>query len=737
MATISNQLEGFWRAIRRGDMTKTLARHSDLLLPVVMMLAICTFFIQIPTFLISVGLIINLAVSVLILSTSLYISSPLQFTSYPTLLLITTILRLCLSVSVMRSVLLEGHAGDVIETIGRISAGNIVVVGGVMFMAILVVQFIVVAKGSERVAEVAARFTLDAMPGKQMAIDADLRSGLISQDQARKQRGSLQKESQLYGAMDGAMKFVKGDSIATIIIAMINILAGLVIGVFYKNLNIAEAAHKYTILTIGDGLAAIISSMLITVSAGIVVTRVTSDDDTTSVGAEMGAQLLKNPKPLMVASALLLALGLIPAMPNLLLLSMGGGIAALAYKLQRSQQRAALLEEERIARTGAVSGQDELRPTHVSPLAVTVSKQLTPLIDQNTPSGARFRASLPELRSAIYYDIGVLLPHVHVIGNMPLKSDEYFIAIKEVPVVRGSIKVDCVYVNNSAENIKIFGLTGEDVLNPADLKPGSWIPAEQRRLAEDAGLKVWEPVEVITLHLSNVMKRHAHEFVGIQEAQAYLDFMAQGLPKLVEEVVPKQVKLPQFSEILQRLVEEGISIRDIKSILDALSEWGQIETTAVELTEYVRTSLKRYISFRYTGGRDTLFVYLLDPEIEDVIRGSIRHTSTGKYLALDPAITQDIHEALRREISSSQSPTAQKPVIITDMQLRRFVRKLVELEFPTLAVLSFQELSPDLNVQPLGRVSMRPARNAFFDDDEDELPALTDGSVTPFGGEDF
>ncbi|HEX7314740.1 MAG TPA: type III secretion system export apparatus subunit SctV [Pyrinomonadaceae bacterium] len=701
--------KSLWHDLKRGNFSALYGRYSDLLLPFSLLLVVGTFFIPIPTVLLSTLIIVNLAVSIIVLMTSLYISSPTQLTSYPTILLLTTVFRLGLSISATRSILTHGSAGSVIESLGHITAQGSIIVGAVIFLMILVVQFIVVAKGSERVAEVAARFTLDAMPGKQMSIDADMRAGLIAQDQARRARAALQKESQLYGAMDGAMKFVKGDSIATIIIALINIAGGLAIGVGVHGMGFGQAAQKYTIMTIGDGLAAIISSLLITFSAGIVVTRVSTDEDTSNVGSDISRQLLANPKPWLAAGGLLVVMAILPGMPLFPLLFVGAGVLGIGYQLLRTQ-RAAKEAEARKAGGEAVQGQNELQPTFTVPLAVVVGAQLTPLIEKNSPSGARFRAELPKLRSTIYYDLGVLLPNCHVSGDAPLNNaDQYFIAIKEVPVVYGSLRPGCVYVNDSAESIKSFGLDGEDVRNPADLRPGAWIPAAQRRIAELAGLKVWEPAEVITLHLSAVMRRYAHEFVGIQESQALLDFAARGVPKLVEEVVPKVVTIHQFTDVLKRLVQEGISIRDIKTILDALSEWGRIEKDPVMLTEYVRSSMQRYISFRYTGGRDTLFVYLLDPEIEDVIRGAIRRTSTGSFLSLDPAIAHDILDAIRRQIADLP-PTAQKPVVITDMELRRFVRKMVELEFPNLTVLSYQELASELNVQPVGRISMRPVQ---------------------------
>src|SRR5215207_1612940 len=435
MEKLLAQLGSLWGELRRGHVSGVLARYSDLLLPVCLMLAIGMLFIPLPPAVISVLIVVNLAAAVIVLSTSLYITTPTQLTSYPTILLLTTVFRLTLSVSATRAILTQGTAGGVIEALGQVTAQGSIIVGAVMFVTILVVQFIVVAKGSERVAEVAARFTLDAMPGKQMSIDADMRSGLITQEQARRSRTALQKESQLYGAMDGAMKFVKGDSIATIVIAMVNIAGGLATGVLVRGMTFAQAGHKYTIMTIGDGLAAIISSMLITVSAGIVVTRVSTDEETSNVGSDISRQLLRNPKPIMIGAGLLLLMALLPGMPGVPLLLVGGGLAGISYTLVRAQRRAAKVEAERVAKTGAAPGQDELQPTFAVPLAVVVSSELTQLVDPKTVSGARFRAEMPKLRSAVYYDLGVLLPGCYVSGDAPLKANQYFIAIKEVPVV--------------------------------------------------------------------------------------------------------------------------------------------------------------------------------------------------------------------------------------------------------------------------------------------------------------
>ncbi len=711
--------------LKNGNLNGVLANSKELILPIGLLLVVGTLFIPFPPWSMSILVLINLAFSITVLLTALFINSPVQLTSYPSILLLTTIFRLTISVSITRNILTYGEAGEVVKALGEVTAQGNIITGAVMFIIILVVQFLVVGKGSERVAEVAARFTLDAMPGKQMAIDADLRSGLINQEQALQMRNELQRESQLHGAMDGAMKFVKGDSIATIIIALVNITAGLATGVLIRDMTLADAAQKYTVLTFGDGLAAIISSLLITLSAGIVVTRVSSTESVTNVGTDIAEQVFSNPKPLYITGGIMMLLTPL----NFLFVPVGLGAIGVGYLLKRRQDKlkeSGIIQGQASGLASGNSANEELEMSFTVPMAVVVAQNLNQLIDENTIKGAAFRAEIPKLRSALYYDLGVMVPYCYIGGDAPLGNNEYYIAIKEVPVGHGSLRPDCVYVNDSAENIEVFGLKGENVINPADLKPGAWIPAEQKEIAITAGLKVWEPSEVIILHLSRVMKKYAHDFLGIQEAQGYLDFIARGMPKLVEEVVPKVVSIHQFTDVLQRLVQEGISIRDTKSILDALSEWGRIEKDPVMLTEHVRASMKRYISFRFTSGRDTLFVHLLDPEIEDVIRGAIRRTSTGAFLSLDPTIANDILDAIRREIANLP-PTAQQPVIVTDMDLRRFVRKMVEIEFPNLPVLSYQELTPELNVQPIGRITMQldqpVAGFAEFDEDFGELPS--------------
>ncbi|MCS6884832.1 MAG: type III secretion system export apparatus subunit SctV [Acidobacteriota bacterium] len=696
-----------------GNISGLITQYSDIVMAILVLMILTLMILPVPTFVLSFLLVCNLTLAFCILLVSIYISEPTQLASYPTILLITTLFRLGLSIAATRLILLQGDAGAVIETFGKFVVGGNIVVGGVVFLIITLVNFLVITKGSERVSEVAARFTLDAMPGKQMSIDADLRAGAFDMAEARRRRAALARESQLHGSMDGAMKFVKGDAIAGIIITLINIIGGLTIGVLMRGMDLAHAVKVYTILTIGDGLVAQVPSLLIAVSAGIVTTRVAGEDPTSNIGKDISAQIMAQPKAIAIASILLfffaitfLIVNPATSLPFFIMSVLAGGIAYSIFKkggptvagdMALEAASAEKEEKQKVSRDPQIS--------LTIPIAIEVSKDLTPLIDLSQ-EGKFLSDLIPKMRQLLYQELGVIFPGVQVSGNAPIAENSYLFRLKEVPVEIGKIVPGHVLVNDSADNIRVYGLKGIDIKNPANGKPAAWIPAEQREQARGAGLVVWEPQEVILLHLTGFLKRYAAEFVGIQEVQNILSVLSRALPNLVQETVPKVVSIYQLTEVLQRLVQEEISIRDMKSILQALSEWGRVEKDTIMLTEYVRSSMKRYISFRYTGGNPILFVYVLDPEIEDAIRGAIRRTSSGTYIALDPAITQDILAAFRREIGNLP-PTAQQPVIVTDQEIRRFVRRIAELEFRNLAVLSYQELAPELSIQPLARISLR------------------------------
>ena len=716
-------MKKFLEMITQGDLVTVLKRYADIGLAVLVMLVVGMMIIPVPTPILDVLLVMNISISVIMLLISMYIPQALKLASFPTIILVTTMFRLSLNVSSTRLILLHAHAGDVIESFGKFVVQGNFVVGAVIFLVLMLVNFLVISKGSERVAEVAARFTLDAMPGKQMSIDADLRAGAFDLDEARRRRNDLGRESQLFGSMDGAMKFVKGDSIAGLIIVAINIVAGIIIGVTQKGMTGAEAVETYSILTIGEGLVAIIPALLMSLCAGLIVTRVASEEEDSNLGKDLAMQVLAQPKAFIIASGFIFVIGMIPGLPGIPFTIVAVVVGGLAYGLQKSadaknggggaagavvEQREEAVKEEKkqaVQKAKAQEGQSAQMMPVVTPIALEVAADLVPLVDDT--GGSNFLNELiPMMRDGLFYELGVRYPGLRVRGNEgDLPPGSYIIMVNEIPLVMGTVDKNKCLVNDTPDRLRLLGIEAEPAQNPANGNACGWISIEQRKLAEDAGLTTWDAPGYVVLHLSAVLRKNAAEFVGIQETQNMLEQLEQAFPALVKEVVPKAVSPFQLTDILRRLVEEEISIRDLRNILQALAEWGPVENDTVMLTEYVRAALKRYISHKYTRGQSTLIVYLLDPQIEETVRSSVQHTSSGSYLALEPEITQEILAAVRNEVGNLP-PSAQQPVVLTTMEIRRYFRKLVELEFPHLAVLSYQELSPEMNIQPIARISL-------------------------------
>jgi type III secretion protein V len=714
--------------LKGGSWTSVLTQYADIGLALLVVFIVGMMIIPLPTFLLDILLTVNISIALTLVLIAIYMPSALNLSVYPSLLLVSTLFRLALNVSSTRLILLYGEAGEVITSFGNfVVAGNLVV-GAVIFLILMLINFIVIAKGSERVSEVAARFTLDAMPGKQMSIDADLRAGAIEMEEGRTRRRNLERESQLFGSMDGAMKFVKGDAIAGIIITVINIVGGIIIGVAMNDMPAGEAAAKYTMLTIGDGLVSAIPGLLISVSAGLIVTRVPGEVEGRNLGADMGSQLLQNFKPFYIIAVLLAVLGLIPGLPKIPFFVMAALMGFLAHSLKQTQEGFAMA-----GGGGGMPGMDDddgppppgmppqqpkkkkkkdhepqdLVPV-VTPIALEVPNAMTPFVDSANDSGDRFlNEMLPLMKEGLFYELGVQFPGVRVRGFCNhLPDDTYTVKINDVPVAVGQVPPGKVLVNESADRIAIMAIEGEPTTNPANGMDACWIPEDKKELVEQSGYTTWDVPGYMILHMSSVLRRFAHEFVGIQEVKNNLEKLEPAFPALIKEVSPKVLSLQQLTDILRRLVEEEISICNLKSILESLAEWAQVEKDPVMLCEYVRMSLKRYITYKYSRGGNTLVVYLLDPQIEQAIKDSIQVTSTGNYLALEPEIAQDILDAVRVEIGDLPA-TAQQPVILTNMEIRRYFRQLVKLEFPYLAVLSFQELNPDMNIQPVARISVR------------------------------
>jgi type III secretion protein V len=698
------------REIRAGNLQGVLMQSSDLLLVACLALVVGLMIVPLPTFLLDIFITLNITIATTILMVSLYISNGAQMASFPTILLLTTLYRLSLEVSATRLILLQADAGDVIKAFGEFVVGGNFVVGAVIFLIITLVQFLVITKGSERVAEVAARFTLDAMPGKQMSIDADLRAGSIDFKTAHERRQMLAKESQFYGAMDGAMKFVKGDAMAGIIITLINIIGGLIIGVAMNGMPFGEAIETYSILTIGDGLVAQIPALLISISAGMVVTRVASEDGDTNLGSDIAGSFLAQPKAIGVVSVILLLLGAVPGMPKvafLLLAAITGGLSYGLFAAKRIREK---------AKAGSAEGAIQVIPPQAPnlqlaktfPLIFEVGGDLAPLVSLATPQGQAFFDKLVKLRDSLYRQIGVVYPPLRV-DQVKLAFEEennYRFWLNEVPLSTGRIRSDCVMVNASAQQLSEYGIQAEETVNPADYKPASWVDRSDRERTAALDVKVWDTDEVLLLNISAFLRTNAADFLTIQEVQWMVTGLRKLYPALVDEVLPKIVNLQQLTEILQRLLSERVPVRDLRAILQAISEWNRVDAgNVVALVEHARLAMKRRICFGLSNGKQRLIVYQLDPAIEDMIRDAIRQGPAGEFLALEQEQSETLFNALRSQLGNVPTRT-QNPVLVVDGSVRRFVKPALGGSFPQLHVLSYGELAAEITVEPVGVISL-------------------------------
>ena len=666
--------------------------------------------VPMPPPVLDVLLTINITLGMTILLVSLQISESLKLASFPTILLISTLYRLALNISSTRLILLTANAGEVIEQFGNSVAGGNVVMGIILFLIITLVNFLVIAKGAERVSEVAARFTLDAMPGKQMSIDADMRAGNITMEQAQERRGVLQRESQMYGAMDGAMKFVKGDAIAGIVITLINVIGGLIVGVTQLDLELGEAAKRFTILSIGDGLVSMIPAFIISLSAGIVVTRVASDNKESNLGKDVVTQVTAYPKVFLILSVILLVLATVLSPIPFIALSIMCALFGWSKTRKKKEKIKEILDEpkEKKVKKAVEKHGDQLPFILPSPVSLEVGSALIPFVDDTQDGGRFINELIPLLRHGLYYELGVNFPGIQVRGQtVDMDPESYLININEVPVARGKIMQGCILVGEPLEQLQLFNIEGKETIHPIDGSIVTWVSESFKDVCVQAGFRMWDIAEYLILHLSYVLRKHSHEFLGLQEIQTLLNELEKSHPALVKELVPKVITVLQLAEIFQRLVQEEIAIRDLKNIFSTLAQWAEIERNTLVLTEHIRSGLKRYVTHKYAGHSNSLAVYLLDPQIEDMIKDAVRTTEKGNYLALDPEITQELIEAVGKEIASHPFPPGAKPpVILTTAEIRRYFRKIIELEFPQLSVLSYQELSENLRIQPIARVNL-------------------------------
>ncbi len=700
------------------ELLRLIGERKDIMLAILLLAVVFMMVLPLPPILLDILIAINMTISVVLMMMAVYINSPLQFSAFPAVLLVTTLFRLALSVSTTRMILLQADAGKIVYTFGNFVVGGNLIVGIVIFLIITIVQFIVITKGSERVAEVSARFSLDAMPGKQMSIDGDMRAGVIDVNEARERRSIIEKESQMFGSMDGAMKFVKGDAIASLLIIFVNILGGITIGVTQKGMSAADALQLYAILTVGDGMVSQVPALLIAITAGIIVTRVSSED-ASDLGNEIGEQVVAQPKALLIGGVLLVLFGLIPGFPTLTFLTLALVVAGGGYLLFQRQRQASASQETDLpsllaqgagapaakpkpksgskAKAGKLSEKEEFAMT--VPLLIDVDAGL-----QAELEAISLNDELIRVRRALYLDLGVPFPGIHLRFNEGMKEGEYLIQLQEVPVARGRLRSAHLLVQEPVSQLELLAIPYEEGEPLLPNQPTLWVAeAHQERLAK-SGLAFLSMSQVITWHLSHVLREYAEDFIGVQETRYLLEQMEGSYGELVKEAM-RIIPLQRMTEILQRLVGEDISIRNTRTILEAMVVWGQKEKDVVQLTEYIRSSLKRYICYKYANGNNILPAYLLDQQVEEQIRSGIRQTSAGSYLALDPAVTQSFLEQMKKTVGDL-TQMQNKPVLIVSMDIRRYVRKLIEGDHHGLPVLSYQELTQQINIQPLGRVCL-------------------------------
>jgi len=686
--------------------------RNDIVLAFFVIAIIFMMILPLPTTLVDVLIGANITLTCVLLMVAIYLPSPLAFSSFPSVLLVGTLFRLGISIATTRLILLNGDAGHIIETFGNFVVGGNLVVGLVVFLILTIVQFIVVTKGSERVAEVAARFSLDAMPGKQMSIDADVRAGTLDKDEARRRRGLVEKESQLYGAMDGAMKFVKGDAIAGLIIVAVNLLGGLAIGVLQHGLSASEAATTYSILSIGDGLISQIPALLTAIAAGIIVTRV-PDEQRSNVGKDIGKQVMAHPRALLISAAVALFMGLIPGMPTVVFLILAAILGLVGFTLGRAAKDGPAGAEDGGGLAGTADKEQEDDAAKLSS-ARPLTIEITPELDAELEPEDLKRDYLAA-RGELYRELGIPLPemHVHIGEATPAVGEEeddlaragrqYRIHLYDVPADHGYCPPDAILARESAENMEALGiprLGGETWHDQREY----WIADKHATMLRTAGVPFLWPAQVIADRAAETLRRHAADFLGIQEARLLLTAQEPRYPELVKET-QRIMPVQKVAEILQRLVSEHICIRDMRAILEALIEWAPKEKDTVLLTEYARMGLKRYISYKYANEHGFLPVYLLAPATEQAVRDAIRQTSGGSYLAMDPEQSALLLERIKQTVGP-QATTAQRPVLLTTMDIRRYVRKLIENDLYHLPVLSYQELSAELNIQPLSRIEL-------------------------------
>ena len=680
---------------QKSKFASILGSNSSTMLAVAVMMILGVMLLPMPTFIIDMFLVMNITGALVIIFVAMFVLRPLEFSVFPGLLLIVTLFRLSLNVATTRLILSEAYGGEIIDAFGNFVVGGNYIVGGVIFLILVIINFVVITKGATRIAEVSARFTLDAMPGKQMAIDADLNAGLIDDDQARKRRELIGKEADFYGAMDGASKFVRGDAVAGILMTVINIIGGLAIGTLQLGMMLGEAASTYTLLTIGDGLVAQIPALIISTAAGIIVTRATSEAD---FAADIQSQVTKQPKAVMVSAGVLCVLGLMPGMPFTPFGIMAGILAAIAYMASKAQSEELPTEEP----SDETVIEDEKIESflHPDPFEIEIGYGLIPLVDVN--QGGNLLNRISTIRKSLAIELGIIVPPIRIRDNIQLGSSEYTFIIHDVEVVKGEVMLDYFLVLNPDDSIDLVGV---DTTEPTFGLPARWISSDQKERAEAAGLTVVEPPAVIATHLMEVLKANAWKLFDRQETQRMLDHLKETHSAVVEGLVPDLLPLGIVTQVLKNLLKEKIPVRNLVIILETLADYAAITKDADTLTEYVRISMADTITNVFKNGKSDIAVTTFDSRLEDQIMDVIKEgKGNSRNLGLTPTQVNTLFKSIGKNIEKMVLDN-RRPAILVSPQIRRYVRSFIEPVLPDVSVLSFSELTSDTNLNTVGSIN--------------------------------
>lgn len=705
MATATTTLTNGNGGATQASGWQRLLQQRDVLLPVAVVAVISMMIVPLPTVMLDLLLIVNLSIGLLILLVSMYTTEPLAFSVFPTLLLITTLFRLALNISASRLILLNAFAGHVIEAFGSVVIGGSYVVGIVVFIILVVIQFVVITNGAGRVAEVAARFTLDAMPGKQMSIDADLNAGLITEAEAKRRRQKIEQEADFYGAMDGASKFVRGDAIAGIIIILVNILAGFVIGVMQQGMSLMGALQTYALLTVGDGLVSQIPALMISTATGIVVTRAATSGD---LGTDTIRQITSNPRVLGIVTGALIVLAFVPGIPKLpffIIACLTGVGAYMAWQSEASGERTAISGGATVVETTATGEPAPTGPEAVTPLLaldpmeLEIGYGLIPLVDPQEAGNLLDR--ITRIRRQMALDLGIVLPTVRVRDNLQLQPNQYVVKLRGVEVARGDLLINQYLAMNAG--LADEQIEGIPTTEPAFGLPALWVQASLKDRAELLGYTVVDPPSVLTTHLTEVIKGNAANILSRQDVQTLITNLKAEHPAVVDELIPGVLSIGETQKVLQNLLRERITIRDLVTIVETLADYARQTRDTEALTEYVRQRLARAISAQYRGADGLVHVITLSPRVEQQLTEALKQTDQGTMIAMEPVRAQQLLQRLAGEMERVAG-LGHAPVLLCSARLRLAVRRLTERVLPNLVVLSFSEIATGVDVQAEGMV---------------------------------